>query len=439
MDLGEELAALFGNPVAVAVDVQAAALAGTVMGEDDVGPLARREPLRVVGIDRDTGRAPARPGPVAVEAEVQLACSERDLPATIGVVGVALAGDGVAALGLRHVDPERQGERRVGVEFERREFGRGLVLEAQRRQTVRSGFDPDCFVQVDRLAFSIGDYRRRLPLEIEPQDLGSNSERRFDLAMAVARKPLGKRRFDRVEALRHRVLELADLCAQPVPGVAVLVPRHHQGRRRVRDVAVHHVLRGVPEERRQRVELSGADGVELVVVAGRAADGQPQEHAADRLGAVLRVDRLVFLDQHAAFVGRDVVALEAGGDQLVEGRVFQQVAGDLVDRELVERLVPVERLDDPVPVGVHLPVVVVVDAVGVPVAGGVEPVAGAVLAPVGRVEEPVHEPLVGALVCVVEEGGERARIGRQAGQVEGGATSQGSPVGLLGRVEFLRF
>ena len=70
-----------------------------------------------------------------------------------------------------------------------------------------------------------------------------------------------------------------------------------------------------------------------------------------------------------------------------------------------------------------------------PVAGGVEPVAGAVLAPVGRGEEPVDEPLVGAFLRVVEEGGERARIGRQAGQVEGHAPGERAPVGFCGGAE----
>ena len=133
LDLREELAALLGDPVAVAVDVQPAALAGAVVGEDDVRPLAGSQPLRVVRIDRDAGRASARPRAVAPEAEVQLAGAERDLPAAVCLVRVALAGDGVAALGLGHVDPHGERERRVGVELKRRKLGRGLVAEEQGR------------------------------------------------------------------------------------------------------------------------------------------------------------------------------------------------------------------------------------------------------------------------------------------------------------------
>ena len=71
--------------------------------------------------------------------------------------------------------------------------------------------------------------------------------------------------------------------------------------------------------------------------------------------------------------------------------VGQQVAGELLDREPVERQVAVEGADDPVAIGPHLAEVVEVIAVGVGVAGGVEPVAGAVLAPAGRGEQPVDQ------------------------------------------------
>ena len=64
--------------------------------------------------------------------------------------------------------------------------------------------------------------------------------------------------------------------------------------------------------------------------------------------------------------------------------VGQQVAGQLFDGELVERHVAVEGVDHPVAIRPDLAVVVEVDAVGVGVAGGVEPVAAAVLAPVRR-------------------------------------------------------
>jgi hypothetical protein len=43
--------------------------------------------------------------------------------------------------------------------------------------------------------------------------------------------------------------------------------------------------------------------------------------------------------------------MEGRGDDLVFGRVWQQVAGKLLDDELVEGLVAVEGFDHPVTVG----------------------------------------------------------------------------------------
>jgi hypothetical protein len=47
----------------------------------------------------------------------------------------------------------------------------------------------------------------------------------------------------------------------------------------------------------------------------------------------------------AAFAVGHRVAVKSGRDELVFGRVRQQVAGNLLDRELIERLVGVERAD----------------------------------------------------------------------------------------------
>ena len=123
-----------------------------------------------------------------------------------------------------------------------------------------------------------------------------------------------------------------------------------------------------------------------MVVADGAAGRQPQPDLRRRLGAVAGVEDQVLLGDGAAFVGRDVAAVEAGGDLLVERAVGQQIAGQLLDRELVERHVAVEGVDDPVAIGPDLAVVVEVDAVRVGVAGDVEPVAAAMLAPVRRLQ-----------------------------------------------------
>ena len=120
-------------------------------------------------------------------------------------------------------------------------------------------------------------------------------------------------------------------------------------------------------------------------------------------------------------------------------RFGQQVAGQLLDRELVERHVAVEGVDDPVAIGPDLAVVVEVDAVRVGIAGGVEPVAAAVLAPVRR-RRAAGRPASRRRRATVSltNASTSAGLGRQAGQVEaqrGGRASGGRPRGrAAGRV-----
>ena len=112
--------------------------------------------------------------------------------------------------------------------------------------------------------------------------------------------------------------------------------------------------------------------------------------------------------------------------------VGQQVAGELLDDELVERQVAIERPDDPIAVGPHLAVVVEVQAVRVAVAGGVEPEAGHVLAVARRREQPIDRSLVGVGAIVGEEGVDLRRRRRQAGEVERDAAQQRDAIGLDG-------
>ena len=67
------------------------------------------------------------------------------------------------------------------------------------------------------------------------------------------------------------------------------------------------------------------------------------------------------------------VAMEARGDALVDSRVGEQVAGNLLDRELIERQVAVEGVDDPVAIRPDRATTVFLVAVGVGIARLVEP------------------------------------------------------------------
>ena len=160
-------------------------------------------------------------------------------------------------------------------------------------------------------------------------------------------------------------------------------------------VGVDAPLLDVGEEGAQGVEVLRREGVELVVVALAAVEGRPepgQAHGADAVGGALGQ---VLLRLSAPLAGHHVQAVEAGSRELLGRRAGQEVAGQLLDGELVERLVVVERLHNIVAVGPGVLVLVAVEADGIGVAGDVEPVLGHPFTEMGRGEEPVDERLAG--------------------------------------------
>ncbi len=116
--------------------------------------------------------------------------------------------------------------------------------------------------------------------------------------------------------------------------------------------------------------------------------------------------------------------LKPARDPLRQRGPGQQVAGDLLDREPVERLVGVERGDHPVAPRPHGTGEVVLKTVGVGVAGAVEPVHGHAFAVRRRCQQSFDQPLVGAGRAVGQEGVGLARRGREARQIEVDAADQ---------------
>ena len=261
---------------------------------------------------------------------------------------------------------------------------------------MRTLFNRGAGAELDRMGRAVElEDRPRGVIEIETHPLGGLLEGSLQRAVLARREPLAKRLADRGRAARDLRVGRSCLRAEVVPQLAIGLCGHHQDRRRVGDIAVHDVLRGVPEKRRHRVKLALLNRIELVVVAGGATDRETEKDAADGLRPVLRVDRLVFLRNDTTLIRSDVVALKSSRHELVKRWIRQQVAGNLLHRELVERLVLVQRLDDPVTIGVHLAVVVDVDPMGITVARRIKPVARPMLAPVHGGEQRVDQLLVG--------------------------------------------
>ena len=191
----------------------------------------------------------------------------------------------------------------------------------------------------------------------------------------------------------------------------------------------------VVEKPQQAVVVLVRDGIEFVCVTLRATDGEPEPHGAGGVDAVhrrldaklLRVGTALLVDQR--------VAVEGAGDELRLLRVGQEVAGDLLGGEPVERQVVVERLDHPIAVRPHLPFAVDRITVRVRVARTVEPVPPPALAVVVASEQPVDALFVGLRTRVRNEGGDLLGRRQQAGQVEVGAADERRAIGARRRLD----
>jgi len=112
--------------------------------------------------------------------------------------------------------------------------------------------------------------------------------------------------------------------------------------------------------------------------------------------------------------------MEPCGYDLIEGSIREQVAGELFDDELVKGEVAIEGVDDPLAIFPDGPGFVPGAAVGVGVAGLIEPVAGPAFAELGRGEEAVDDGFVG----LGFDG-----VGREAGEIERDAAELGEAAG----------
>ena len=149
----------------------------------------------------------------------------------------------------------------------------------------------------------------------------------------------------------------------------------------------------------------------MIVTAG-AAQRQAQPGRSRRADAVHHVFRLILIGNRPALEVDHVVAIEPGGNLLVERGVGQEIPRQLVDRELVIGHVPVVGVDHPIAPAPHVAQAVDVVAVSVGVTRQIEPLHGHALAVVGRIQKLVDALLVGVGGVVSQERIEFPRRGR---------------------------
>ena len=173
------------------------------------------------------------------------------------------------------------------------------------------------------------------------------------------------------------------------------------------------------EEGEETVELGLGDGVVLVIVTTRAADREPHPGGRNGVDAIDGVLDPELVGDGSAFAVDAVVSKEAGGQLLLRTRLREQIPGQLLDRELVEGQILVQRVNDPFAPPPHGSRLVVLIAVGVGVSGQIEPDRRHAFPIPGRSQEPVDDPLVRAGRRVGEEGVQFIQGRRQPGQVQG--------------------
>jgi hypothetical protein len=189
---------------------------------------------------------------------------------------------------------------------------------------------------------------------------------------------------------------------------------------------------GGRERRRQPVVVGLGQGIELVVVAAGAADRDAEHrrpaggHHVVELGGAGGLE-LLLGELRGEGTGRE----ETGGLQRLDVARCQFVAGNLPLEERVVRQVVVEGPDDEVAVVVgERPVVVlfVAEALGEP--GDVEPVLRPTFAEGGPRQQVVHDPPVGRIGRVGDEGRDLRRCRGQTGDVEGEPAPERLRIGL---------
>ena len=123
----------------------------------------------------------------------------------------------------------------------------------------------------------------------------------------------------------------------------------------------------VGEKRGETIKILAGERIELVIMAFGATHRGTQPNAGSRAHPVGRILGQVFFVLGPAFGSDHMQPIVPGGDPLFAGGFRQQIAGQLLPSELIEREIPVEGVDDVIPVrpnAVGL-IAMVADGVGV--------------------------------------------------------------------------
>ena len=188
-------------------------------------------------------------------------------------------------------------------------------------------------------------------------------------------------------------------------------------------------FKGSLKDRFESIVIPLRDRVVLVRVALAALQRQAQPHFAQRVGSIDGPFDAILFPINSAFGVDKRVTVKTGGNVLIGGRAGEEVAGNLLDRELIEGHIIVECLDDPVPPTPSVrPRTVRLVAVTVGVASHVKPVAAPSLTIVRRLEKTVHYVFVRIVRSIFEKRLDFIQGWWQTDQVNVNAAEQGDSI-----------
>ena len=228
---------------------------------------------------------------------------------------------------------------------------------------------------------------------------------------------------------RHFRIELLSCCGELLQGTVQFTAfGHHRRVRIVRPVRAIHAS----EHRLQAVVIARRNGIELVVVAARAVDGETLEcaHRGHHhvVAVVVARDESIGLGDGQLDVADEIP--RPGGDETQRRSKFWLIRKKRVRRQLLLHesrigFVAVERVDDVVAIrpGIQAGLVLVV-AMRLAEVNRVQPVPRPAFAIAWRGQQTVHDLLVGICALVRDERVHFLGRGGQSGEIEGDAAQQ---------------
>ena len=225
--------------------------------------------------------------------------------------------------------------------------------------------------------------------------------------------------IDRVLQRRLKFLpRLVQFVLQRIELLTVFRRHVFQDWLREQNVAVIRRVGGAVEEGIHLVIILLRDGIEFVIVARSALPGEAQPVLHRRRRALGCVAKELLGINRSALARGHVAAVVSARDFLYVGAVENEIARELLDGELVKRLITIERADHPVAVKPHLPLIVQMLTVCVAIAREVEPPMRHVFAKSRRRQQARDDLLIRLRRFICEKSGHLLRCRRQPCEIE---------------------